>query len=350
VAAALNELRAQYDTGADPAVVLTDLAEFTHFVTRVKVVPAVADDPALIEVERTRGRGFAEKLSMRVLSRTWQMLLKGLTEVAAAGRPLAAAEMVLVRIAYVADLPTPDEVIRSLPDGSGPAAPPQGRPGNGGGATAGASGPQSTRLGATSANLNAAAGAAGPAARGAPQAALASVPAREPVARRLEAEQSPKEAALVVGRFEDLIALAATKRDLGVKLALERDVRLVRCEDGRLEIRLEPSAAKTLVNDLARKISDWTGRRWMVVVSAEEGEATVKAQNDARQAELKVGVRADPLVQAVLARFPGAEIVDVRKADAITAQGLPAGDSDDAAPELPPDDEGSAFGDADDDL
>ena len=87
VAAALNELRAQYDTGADPAVVLADLAEFTHFVTRVKVVPAVADDPSLIEAERARGRAFAEKLSMRVLSRTWQMLLKGITEVQDAGAP-----------------------------------------------------------------------------------------------------------------------------------------------------------------------------------------------------------------------------------------------------------------------
>src|SRR5262249_30682248 len=120
--------------------------------------------------------------------------------------------------------------------------------------------------------------------RGAAQAALASAPAREPVARAPDAAPSPP--ALVIGRVEELIALAATKRDIGVKLALERDVRLVRCEDGRLEIRLEPSAAKTLVNDLARKFSDWTARRWMVVVSAEEGEATVKAQNDARQAEL----------------------------------------------------------------
>src|SRR5678809_60128 len=90
--------------------------------------------PALIEVERTRGRGFAEKLSIRVLSRTWQMLLKGITEVAAAGRPLAAAEMVLVRIAYAADLPTPDEVIRTLSDGSGAPVPASSRPGNGGGA------------------------------------------------------------------------------------------------------------------------------------------------------------------------------------------------------------------------
>jgi DNA polymerase-3 subunit gamma/tau len=334
IAAALTELRAQYDTGADPAVVLTDLAEFSHFVTRVKIVPAVADDPALIEVERARGRAFAEKLSIRVLSRTWQMLLKGIAEVTAAGRPLAAAEMVLVRIAYAADLPTPDEVIRSLSNGTGTAVPQQSRSGNSGGATVGALASPSPRPGMAN---------PGPtlsAPRGAPQAALASAPVRETVTRLPDAE--PSAPALVVGRFEDLIALAAQKRDLGVKLALERDVRLVRCEDGRLEIALEQSAAKTLVNDLARKFSQWTNRRWMVVVSAEAGQPTVKSQNDARQAELKTGVRADPLVQAVLARFPGAEIVDVRRGE--TPQPLPSGDPEDAEPEVLPDDDGSAFG------
>ena len=116
LARALHELRDQYDAGADPAMVLGDLAEFTHFVTRIKAVPALAEDVSLTEAERTRGRAFAAKLSMRVLARTWQMLLKGLEEVAAAGRPLAAAEMVLVRIAYAADLPTPDEAIRALGD------------------------------------------------------------------------------------------------------------------------------------------------------------------------------------------------------------------------------------------
>jgi DNA polymerase III subunit gamma/tau len=334
IAAALTELRAQYDTGADPAVVLTDLAEFSHFVTRVKIVPAVADDPALIEVERTRGRAFAEKLSIRVLSRTWQMLLKGITEVTAAGRPLAAAEMVLVRIAYAADLPTPDEVIRSLSNGGSTAVPQQSRSGNGG-ATVGALASPSPRLGTANPGVTLSAPS-----RGAPQAALASAPVRETVTRLPDAE--PSAPALVIGRFEDLIALAAQKRDLGVKLALERDVRLVRCEDGRLEIALEQSAAKTLVNDLARKFSQWTNRRWMVVVSAEAGQPTVKSQNDARQAELKTGVRADPLVQAVLARFPGAEIVDVRRGE--TPQPLPSGDPEDAEPELVPDDDGSAFG------
>jgi DNA polymerase-3 subunit gamma/tau len=175
--------------------------------------------------------------------------------------------------------------------------------------------------------------------RGAPQAALAS-PVREAVTPLPDAE--PRAPVLVIGRFEDLIALAAQKRDLGVKLALERDVRLVRCEDGRLEIALEQSAAKTLVNDLARKFSQWTNRRWMVVVSAEAGQATVKSQNDARQAELKTGVRADPLVQAVLARFPGAEIVDVRKGE--TPQPLPSGDPEDAEAEHLPEDDDSAFG------
>src|SRR5271170_332646 len=116
LARALAEVREQYDAGADPAMVLGDLAEFTHFVTRVKIVPALADDVSLTEAERSRGRAFATKLSMRVLARTWQMLLKGIGEVEAAGRPLAAAEMVLVRIAYAADLPTPDEVVRTLAD------------------------------------------------------------------------------------------------------------------------------------------------------------------------------------------------------------------------------------------
>jgi DNA polymerase-3 subunit gamma/tau len=324
VASALTALREQYDTGADPAMVLADLAEFTHFVTRVKIVPAVADDVSLIEIERTRGRAFAEKLSIRVLSRAWQMLLKGVAEVETAGRPVAAAEMVLVRLAYAADLPTPDEVIRSL-DGNGAASGLQGPAGNGGGGTR-------TATPASSAPRF-------EAPRGAPRAALAPAaqPAGDPMARPADTQQGLP--ALAVASFADLVALAAQKRDLGVKLALERDVRLVRYEDGRLDIALEPSAPKTLVNELSRKISQWTNRRWMVVVSQEPGQPTVRSQVDARQAALKTGLAADPLVQAVLARFPGAEIVDVRKPDT-----APVADIGDVPPEPPPVDDGSAYG------
>jgi DNA polymerase III subunit gamma/tau len=317
---ALAELREQYDAGADPAMVLGDLAEFTHFVTRVKIVPALADDVSLTEAERTRGRAFAAKLSMRVLARTWQMLLKGLEEVAAAGRPLAAAEMVLVRIAYAADLPTPDEVIRSLGDaalGNGAAAAP--------GGLSSTRSEMPARAEAPRADIS----------RGGTRAALATAPAelptREPMARGEETNVPVR----TLASFEELVALAAEKRDLGVKTALERDVRLVRFEDGRLEFSLEASAQKSLTGELSKKLTDWTGRRWMVIVSAEPGQPSLYAQAQMRKAELKDGVRGDPLVQAVLTRFPGAEIVDVRTAGgAGAAAELPlTPDGDDPADE-----------------
>jgi DNA polymerase-3 subunit gamma/tau len=126
-----------------------------------------------------------------------------------------------------------------------------------------------------------------------------------------------------------------------VKDALERDVGLIRCEDGRLEISLGPTAAKTLVHELSRKLTQWTSRPWTVVVSAEAGQPTVRSQLQARQAELTNGVRGDPLVQAVLNRFPGAEIVDVRKiGDAVEQSG--GTDADPASPELRSEDEASA--------
>ena len=327
IAAALAELRSQYETGADPAVVLSDLAEFTHFVTRVKIVPSVGDDPAFIETERSRGRVLAERLSMRVLSRTWQMLLKGIAEVNAAGRPLAAAEMILVRIAYAADLPTPDEVIRSLN---------------------GKDTQQRQQSGSVAATDRNSFSTPATQAQPAKERAGSAVAARAAPAAEAGAERKPEP--LVCQRLEDLIALAAAKRDIGVKLALERDVRLVRCEDGRLEVALEPGAAKSLINDLARKFSQWSNRPWIVVVSAEQGEPTIRSQNDARKAELKTGVRSDPLVQAVLARFPGAEIVDVRKAETVgsgngetpASQPPPSVDGEEIEPE--PEEESSAFG------
>ncbi len=336
IAAALKELRDQYDSGADPAVVLADLAEFSHFVTRVKVVPSVADDPSLAEAERTRGRGFAAALSMRVLARTWQMLFKGLTEVQDAGKPIAAAEMVLVRIAYAADLPGPDEVIRSLGQaGTTGAAPPAG-------------------------NRTSAAAPAPPVSAMASRIATSPSPsrsgaatAREQIGPVAEAAAGPAQPAIAVARFEDLIALAVEKRDLVVKTALERDMRLVRFEDGRLEVALEPGAARTMIGELSRKLSLWTGRRWMVVVSAEEGAPTVKAQAEARKAELLRGIAADPLVQAVLSRFPGAEIVDVRgPAESAAQPGLAT--ADDAGAESADDDvatfdAGEAAGENDED-
>jgi DNA polymerase-3 subunit gamma/tau len=295
IAGAFKEFREQYDTGADPIVVLSDLAEFVNFVTRVKIVPATADNVAFGETERLRGRDFASKLSMRVLSRMWQMLLKGITEAQAATRPAAAAEMVLVRIAYVADMPTPDEAIRML-EPNGGASP----------VIAG----------------NAAPSRAAPAAG---VSSMASSPTRAAAAPRSVAEASPRPqmmapisdaqpaAAAKISSFLELVALAGEKRDLLTKAALEADVRLIRIEDGRLELALERSAARTLINDLSRKLEQWTGRRWTVIVSNDAGQPTLRSQNEVERNQRERAAESDPRVKEVLARFPGARVVEVRK-------------------------------------
>jgi DNA polymerase-3 subunit gamma/tau len=290
VAAAMNELRDQYDSGADPASIVADLAEFTHFVTRLKVVPAAAADAAVSESERERGRALSV-LPMRVLSRAWQMLLKGHREVTDSAKPVAAAEMLLIRLAYAADLPTPDEALKMLEQG---------------GATGGSGSPGPAPRGG---GETASRGGLALAARGAP---APSVPTHAPAA-------SPH---MRLDRFEDLVALADEKRDIGVKIALERDVRLVRFEDGRLEFAPVAGASPQLAADLSRKISEWTGRRWIVALSSEEGAPTLREVAEKAKQDKLTGVRAHPLVQAVLDRFPGAQIVAIRDADVIP-EGVP---------------------------
>jgi DNA polymerase-3 subunit gamma/tau len=293
IASAFREFREQYDTGADPIVVLSDLAEFVNFVTRVKIVPATADNVAFGETERVRARDFAAKLSMRVLSRMWQMLLKGITEAQTATRPAAAAEMVLVRIAYVADMPTPDEAIRMLEQngGASPVVTANAAP---------RSAPASPVASMPSSPARAAAAPRGAEASARPQM----------TAPMAEAQSAP---ALRIASFPELVALAAEKRDLLTKAALEADVRLVRIEDGRLELAMERSAARTLINDLSRKLEQWTGRRWTVIVSNEAGQPTLRSQNELQKNQRERAAEADPRVQEVLARFPGARVVEVRK-------------------------------------
>jgi DNA polymerase-3 subunit gamma/tau len=215
--------------------------------------------------------------------------------------------MVLVRIAYAADLPTPDEVIRSLGDA---------RRGEN----------AATNLQPNSATPNAAELRAqtrteqarsdqprqDSSMRGARGPVVAAMPIRAPSHAPVETPSANGGDVRAVKSFEDLINLAAEKRDLSIKSALERDVRLVRFEDGTLEIALEAGARKTLIGELSKKLADWTGRRWMVAVSAEAGSPSLRTQAEMRKAEMKDGVRGDPLVQAVMERFPGAEIVDVR--------------------------------------
>ena len=250
VAAALAEFRAQYETGADPAAVLTDLAEFDHLVTRLRFVPDAAEDASLSEAERRRGVEFAASLSVKVLSRVWQMLLKGIPEVQSSNRPLSAAEMVLIRIAHAADLPMLDEALKALDDRQGAApraAPPRAAlSGSGNGAPAG---------GSASAIAQPSMSVAMPSPSGGART-MRLVEAVEPAAEvsfmppQARPEPEPAPSQVSIGSLDDIVALADSHRDMTFKVLVKRCVRPVRIEPGHVEVSLTEEAPRTLLNDL----------------------------------------------------------------------------------------------------
>jgi DNA polymerase-3 subunit gamma/tau len=297
IAAALGLLEGQYNGGADPARVILELAEFAHLVTRIKVAPDTAESSALTPEETRRGRALAERLSIPVLSRAWQILSKGVEELRGSEMPLAAADMVLVRLAHAADLPTLDEALRRLGQGAGDSRAP-------------AASPQAPRGAAPSSP---------------PRGAQALAPAREPAASAVPA---PASSAVAIADFPALVALADEKRDMLLKIALEREVRLVRFEPGRLEFELAPGGSPQLAQNLAQRLQSWTGERWMVSLVKSGGQPTITERREAAARERLGGLEADPVIASVLARFPGAQIVAVRGKDVEAASSSPPADAD----------------------
>ncbi|MER8828304.1 DNA polymerase III subunit gamma/tau [Mesorhizobium sp. M0938] len=328
VAAALAEFRNQYDTGADPAAVLTDLAEFNHLVTRLRFVPTALDDASLSEDERRRGADFAKALSVRVLSRTWQMLLKGIPEVQSSNRPVSAAEMVLIRLAHAADLPTLDEALKSLesaalvPNGAprSNGAPASSGPANAGPANTGPAGPSN------GGGASAVAQTRMPAANGGAQTMRLVEP--EPMPAAFVPASAPEPVAdappVPVKSLADIVALADAQRDMAFKVLVKRCVRLVRIEPGRIDVSLTDDAPKMLLNDLTAKLRAWTGRSWLVSLSKEEGGQTLAEMESTKRENALLDAKSDPTVAAILARFPGAKIIDVRIPDAPEADAVEA--------------------------
>ncbi|MSP43336.1 MAG: DNA polymerase III subunit gamma/tau [Alphaproteobacteria bacterium] len=290
--AAMVELQAQYENGADPAAVLQDMLEIVHWLTRIKVAPQAAEDIGLPEAERNRGRAMAQKLSVPVLTRAWQFLLKGLNEVREAQHSLAAAEMVLVRLGYAADLPTPADLIERL-RATQPAA--------------------AGNLTATPAPLARPHDAGGPQAATAVAWPLISVP--DPVQMTAAAVSAPVADAqthAMVHSFADVVALAAQARDIKLHAALTRDVHLVHFESGRIEFRPGPAAEPQLSARLGEKLAQWTGQRWIVSISNQPGAPSMDEASRDRAQQREAEALRDPLVQEALKIFPGAEIVAVR--------------------------------------
>jgi len=299
--ASLEGLRALYDDGAEPVQVLGDLADTVHAITRVAAAGKDAADPTLSEAERSLAESLAEKLDIGVLARAWQMLLRGLEEAATAPRALAAAEMVLVRLCYMAELPGPRELAKALAgDAAGQGA---GAPAHSGG-SAPAPSSEPAPSGASVAVRRQPAGSA--------EAVQAEVPAAE-------AGAAPETR---LASFEDVIALVNEKREPMLAHALENHVRLIAFAPPTIEISVMEDAPPTLANNLREKLREWTGERWMVAVTDGVGEETFAERRRAReQAEAKEKARRiselqdHPKVRELLETFPGARITDVRDMD-----------------------------------
>jgi DNA polymerase-3 subunit gamma/tau len=293
--AALAQLDGLYRGGADPLMILQDLLDRSHFLTRLKLAPEAGDGDPIVEGDRERARPLAEKLTMPVLARVWQMLLKGLEEAQIAPSPIQAAEMVLVRLAYVADLPAPAELVRSI------AAPTAAVPGRGNGATTGSGPPVPLPSSAVPAQ---------------PTDALSSGP-NAASALRVTAEfaESRNEPALdpIPQSFAEVVALFDKRREALLRSHLCSHVHLVYFDPGRIEFRPAEGAPRDLANRLGELLREWTGIRWIIAVSEAEGEPTLRQQEDGRERDLRDEVASHPLVQAVLETFPGATITAVRE-------------------------------------
>lgn len=295
IATALGEVRDQYNYGADPHTMLNDFAGFVHWVTRIKAVPTSADDIAYTEIERTKGVEFAKTLAMPVLTRAWQMALKGLEEVGSSPDAVMAVEMVFIRLAYAAQMPTPGDLVKKLSGQSAttaaaaPNSPPSPQPPSGTGTT--------NKIAPLVTDA-----VPGPQGQLATKAHLGDMTGQEtPKAPPTQSFSS----------FQDIVDHVGKMRDIKLKTMLEQKARPIRVSQGKIEMALEPGASPGLAGELSRKMEAWTGSRWMVSIAREGGEEPLQKQkDDARDSKFKQA-REHPVVKQVFEKFPGAEIVDV---------------------------------------
>jgi DNA polymerase-3 subunit gamma/tau len=292
-----------YERGADLGTLLQDLLELLHTITRLKSVPSLRDSPELAEAERTRGAALAEQLSVPVLARAWQMLLRGVGEVETAPDRRAAAEMVLIRLCHVSELPPPGELVRRLASGGtvpGQVVPAPSSPGGGARAIAGG------------------ARAIGPDRASGPDPAVAVVSDTIVSGPRLAS-------------FRDVTALVAERREAMLHAHLVHSVHVVRFAPPIIELRPQPEAPRDLAPRLAALLAEATGTRWTIALSAAPGEATLAEQGSAADTARRSAAADHPLVRAIMDAFPGARIDTVHDTGA-DAYGLPAEPTPDTEP------------------
>ena len=294
---ALTELGAQYADGADPLAVLRDMAEITHWISVVKITPDASEDPTISPDERRRGVDLAARLPIRAMTRMWQMLLKALEEVSAAPNAMMAAEVAIIRLTHVADLPSPEDLVRKLqsdpprpggPNGGGAA------PSGGGSVTARGSMPPTAQAPSGGTTMMRGGGA-------------------QPAAEALDAYA-------LYPTFDAVVALLRESRDVKLLIEVENYFRLAKYSPGRIEFQPTEQAPADLAQRLGQQLQRWTGTRWAVIVVKDGGAETIAEERDAEARALRAQAAQHPLVAAVLAQFPGAAISEIKTPQAQAAE------------------------------
>ncbi|PHZ86646.1 DNA polymerase III subunit gamma/tau [Paremcibacter congregatus] len=304
---ALTQLRHQYDHGADPVVVLSDMLELTHWLTRLKVVPDAGEDIVTSEAERKEGMEIATGLSMPILTRSWQMLMKGLEEVRIAPSPLAATEMVLVRMTYAAKLPTPGDMVKKLQDN------PQGGPGgavSSGGNASGGNAPAARGAGQISGSDNSGAPKAFQVIRSNGQARIL---AQDYVPAEVNAPDADVVYEPNPETFADLVALFERYAEASIAFQLNDNIHLEKFEPGIVVFRQKDQVPSNLIGRMADLLKQWTGKNWLISQTTERGDDTLYEQELEAERQLRQRLSQNPLIKAVLEQFPTAQISDIRK-------------------------------------
>ena len=297
---ALNELGSQYSDGADPIGIIRDLAEVTHWVSIIKITPDAADDPTVSPDEKTRGQAFSQSLSMRILTRTWQLLLKALEEISSAPNPMMAAEMAVIRITHVSDLPSPEELVKKLTGTHSESE--EVKKGNSGGSVSNT----------TSSNFK---------------------PTQQTETRPIKNEGNTALALdtetldLQYPTFESVLEIIRKFRDMKLLIDVENSVRLSSYVPGRIEFTPTENAPKDLAQRLGQLLQNWTGFRWAITVVGNCSGKTIQEQRNAKDATLKREAKLHPFVKTVFDNFPKASIVEIKSQAEIVAEaeetGLP---------------------------
>ena len=297
---ALNELGSQYSDGADPIGIIRDLAEVTHWVSVIKITPDAADDPTVSPDEKTRGQAFSQSLSMRILTRTWQLLLKALEEISSAPNPMMAAEMAVIRITHVSDLPSPEELVKKLTSThSESEGIKKGNPGR-------------SVSNTTSSNFK---------------------PTQQTETRPIKNEGNTALALdtetldLQYPTFESVLEIIRKFRDMKLLIDVENSVRLSSYVPGRIEFTPTENAPKDLAQRLGQLLQNWTGFRWAITVVGNCSGETIQEQRNAKDATLKREAKLHPFVKTVFDNFPKASIIEIKSQAEIVAEaeetGLP---------------------------